>query len=212
MNFVRNRLQPGATFVDVGSNKGDFSLLAAKTVGSNGKVLSFEPEPRNCYWIRRSIQASGYENIKLYEFALSGTDGTALLHLGRKSGWHTLVPECPDRDQGVIGVVTKRLDSVLEEADQSKVDMIKIDVEGAELEVLKGARGALSNNNDLVLLMDLHPYLGVDVAEVFKILEELDFRVYKVQPPFNIPASGNRQLSEVLAYRGRVQAQIIRER
>jgi hypothetical protein len=46
MNLVRNWLEPGATFVDVGSNKGDFTLLAAKVVGSDGNVLSFEPEPK----------------------------------------------------------------------------------------------------------------------------------------------------------------------
>jgi FkbM family methyltransferase len=202
MNLVKNWLQPGATFVDVGANKGDFTLLAAKVVGSHGEVLSFEPEPSNCFWIRKSIEANSYENIKLYDLALSGADGTASLYLGRKSGWHTLVPGCPARDQGVIGVVTRKLDSVLKEADQAKVGMIKIDVEGVELEVLKGAHETLSNNDDLVLLLDLHPYLGVDQAEVFKLLEELDFKVYKVQPPFNIPASANTQLSEILAYRG----------
>jgi FkbM family methyltransferase len=86
MNLVRNWLKPGATFVDVGSNKGDFTLLAAKVAGSDGKVLSFEPEPNNCYWIRKSIEANGYENIKLHDVALSAANGTASLYLGAKSG------------------------------------------------------------------------------------------------------------------------------
>ncbi len=202
MNLIMAWLKPGATFVDVGSNKGDFTLLAAKVVGSDGKVLSFEPEPENCYWIRKSVEANGYENIALFEVALSATDGTASLYLGSKSGWHTLLPGQPNRSNGTITVMTRKLDSVLREANQARVDMIKIDVEGAELEVLKGARQALSNNSDIVLLMDLHRYLGVDPAEVLKILEELDLNVYKVQAPFNIPASANRELSEILAYRG----------
>lgn len=202
MNVIMAWLKPGATFVDVGSNKGDFSLLAAKVVGSDGKVLSFEPEPSNCYWIQKSIEANGYENITLFEVALSAADGTALLYLGSKSGWHTLLPGRPKRSNGAITVMTRRLDSVLGEANQARVDMIKIDVEGAELEVLEGARQALSNNSGIVCLMDLHPYLGVDATEVFKILEELDLKVYKVQAPFNIPASANRQLNEILAYRG----------
>src|SRR5262245_25241322 len=67
MSLVRNWLEPGATFIDVGSNKGDFTLLAAKVVGSDGRVLSFEPEPNNCYWIRKSIEANRYENIRLYD-------------------------------------------------------------------------------------------------------------------------------------------------
>lgn len=202
MNLIRNCLPPGGIFIDVDSNKGDFTLLAAKTVGSNGRVFSFEPEPRNCCWIGKSIEADRYDKMKLFELALSGTDGTALLHLGTKSAWHTLVPQCPARGAGVIEVVTKRLDSVLKEADQASVDMIKIDVEGAELEVLKGARETLSNNNDLVLTMDLHPHLGVEVAEIFKILQEQDLQVYEAQAPFNIPARAHSQLCEILAYRG----------
>ncbi len=202
MDLIVAWLKPGATFVDVGSNKGDFTLLAAKVVGSDGKVLSFEPEPGNCYWIGKSIEANGYENITLFEVALSAADETASLYLGSKSGWHTLVPGCPNRSNGAITVTTRKLDSVLKDAKQARVDMIKIDVEGAELEVLKGARKALSSNSNIVLLMDLHPYLGVDPTEVFKTLEELDMKVYELQAPYNTPASVNRQLNEILAYRG----------
>ena len=202
MNLIMVWLKPGGTFVGVGSNKGDFTPLAAKVVGRDGKVLSFEPEPDNCYWIRKSVEANGYRNIELFEVALSTADGTASLYLGSKSGWHTLLPGHPNRSNGAVTVMTRKLDSVLREANQTRVDMIKIDVEGAELEVLKGARQALSDNLNIVLLMDLHPYLGVELDEVFKILEELDLKVYKLQTPFNIPATANRELSEILAYRG----------
>src|SRR5450755_4229427 len=88
-------LRPGATFVDVGCNKGDFSLLASRLVGPEGRVLSFEPHPENCRWIRKSIAKNEYRNIELYELALSDTNGTAQLHIGEKSGFHTLLAGKP---------------------------------------------------------------------------------------------------------------------
>ncbi len=95
-------LRPGDYCIDVGANKGDFSLLAAKLVGPEGQVLTFEPESHNCRWIRKSIRINGYCNINLFEIALSHENGNAQLHLGEKSGWHSLVSGQAGRGQGVI--------------------------------------------------------------------------------------------------------------
>jgi hypothetical protein len=59
MNLVRNWLEPGATFVDVGSNKGDFTLLAAKVVGSEGKVCPSSPSPRTAIGFERALKQTG---------------------------------------------------------------------------------------------------------------------------------------------------------
>src|SRR5436190_15184494 len=72
-------LKPGQVFVDVGVNKGDFTLLAAKLVGPDGAVLACEPEPKNCKWIRQSIDLNGYKNARLFELALSDESGEAQL-------------------------------------------------------------------------------------------------------------------------------------
>jgi FkbM family methyltransferase len=194
-------LGSGATLVDVGANKGDFTLLAARAVGKDGRVLSFEPEPENCKWIRKSMQLNGYTNIALYEVALSGVDGSAQLHLGKKSGWHTLLPVQSNLRERTINVPTRALDSVLEEANQFKVDVMKVDVEGAELEVLKGAYSTLSNNRNIVLLVDIHPALGVDPEEVCSFLLKLGFSIYEMSFPFNTPARIDNNLKEILARR-----------
>jgi tRNA G37 N-methylase Trm5 len=80
MDAVVKLLRPGSTFIDVGANVGDFSLLAASVVGDGGKVLCFEPEPRNCYWLKRSIGLNRYENVTVFELALSDSDGEAQLY------------------------------------------------------------------------------------------------------------------------------------
>jgi FkbM family methyltransferase len=198
---IKALLRLGETFIDVGANKGDFTVLAASIVSAAGKVLSFEPEPTNCYWLRKSIRLNGYHNIALHEMALSDTDGEVNLYLGEKSGWHTLLPGKPRRDRGVIHVARRALDTVLEETGQEKVDMIKIDVEGAELEVLRGAIRTLSSNKGIRLLLDIHPKLGVDPREVCLFLGELGFSMFRMRAPFDTPVQMDPSLKEVLARR-----------
>jgi len=204
-------LRPGMTFVDVGVNKGDFSILGSTLVGQSGKVLCFEPEPENCYWIRRSIELNGYTNISLFELALSDVNGDAQLYLGRKSGWHTLIPCQAGCDAGIIMVRRRTLDDFLEDICQDRVDMIKIDVEGAELQVLRGAARTLSRNKEIVLLIDVHPRLGVAAKEVCDFLNEDGFTIYQMRKPFDLPVDSFTDLVELLAYRAnRTQAQIPR--
>jgi FkbM family methyltransferase len=187
-------------FVDVGVNKGDFTLLAAKLVGEEGRVLAFEPEPSNCHWINKSARRNGYTNVMLFEMALSDENGTAELHLGSKSGWHTLIPGQKNRAEGVITVQTRTLDSVLEkQAMETPIRVMKIDVEGAEMLVLKGAENTLRTYPDLVLLLDLHPHLGADNLKICAFLEKCGFQLYQEKPPFDIPVTERAGLRQLVA-------------
>lgn len=194
-------LKTGATFIDIGANKGEFSLLAAKIVGKEGNVLAFEPEPNNCYWLKKSIKLNTYQNIRLYELALSDADGISKLYLGEKSGWHTLLANQPQRNKGIITINIRTLDSILEESNYRSINIIKIDVEGAELKVLHGAYKTLLNNNDIILLLDIHPTLGVKPKEVFNFLTDLGLSIYQMRPPFNIPIQAENNITEIIAYR-----------
>lgn len=198
---VLSMVKPGMSFVDVGANKGDFGLLAAQIVGEKGRVLSFEPEPTNCHWIRKSIELNGYKNMVLYEAALSDTNDQTRLFLGRQSGWHSIVESLPNRDQGSITVAKRTLDSVLQETGSNRVDVMKIDVEGAELAVLRGAMEALKANRGLVLLMDVHPDLGVDPFVVRDLLGGLGFSLYAIEPPYDKPLHVHNDLRQLMAKR-----------
>lgn len=193
-------LKPGSTFIDVGVNKGDFSLVAARIVGPNGKVIAFEPEPTNCKWIAKSIKINGYKNIMLYDIALSDQNGTAQLYIGEKSGWHTLVSGQNYRDRGVINVKTRTLDSFLQDIYfNDPIDVIKVDVEGADLHVLKGASNTFSKSKNIVLLMDIHPKLGVNQKEVCEFLEEKGFSIFHDKSPFSSPVTDYRNLTSIVA-------------
>jgi FkbM family methyltransferase len=199
---ICNLLQPGGTFIDAGANMGDFTILAASLVGPTGRVLAFEPEPGSCRWLRKSIARNGYANVRLYEAALSDANGMALLHLGKASEWHSLLPGRHNRSGVVVEVATRTLDSVLREIPACPATVIKIDVEGAELQVLQGASATLAQNRNLVLMIDLHPQLGINPLEVCAFLARVGFQIYELAYPYNRPARVDVRTMEILASRG----------
>jgi FkbM family methyltransferase len=193
-------VKPGGTFIDIGANKGDFTLLAARLAGAAGRVLAFEPEPTNCRWLRRSIDLNAYVNVALYEMALGDRDGPATLHIGEKSGWHTLIAGKPSRAHGTIDVTVRTLDSFLREiAFRSPVDAMKIDVEGAELMVLRGAAEMITASRRLVLLIDIHPELGVAPRDVCGWLSDRGFALFEDRPPFSTPVADLARTKSIVA-------------
>jgi FkbM family methyltransferase len=151
--LIRRHLRPGMTFIDVGANKGDFTLLAARLSGLSGMVIAIEPEPENHSILQRSIELNHYTNIRVLQVALSDRDGTANLQIGSSSGAHTLSPEF--NGLRTVAVPTMTLDGVVAEQQLRSVDMIKIDVQGLELAVLRGATETLRANPRIILLLDL---------------------------------------------------------
>ena len=151
--MIRRHLRSGMTFIDVGANKGDFTLQAARLTGSSGIVISIEPEPENRSILERSLELNRYGNIRVLSLALSDRDGIANLQIGATSGSHTLSTQF-NRSRSVA-VPTRTLDSVVMEQRLARVDMIKIDVQEWELEVLRGAEQTIRANPQLVVLLDL---------------------------------------------------------
>jgi FkbM family methyltransferase len=125
--------------VDVGAHIGIFTLYATRR---GRMVIAVEPEPRNYKWLLINTRLNNVKNVRLLNIALSDFDGEAHLYISSESIAHTLVPDVTTRTKDVIGslrVPVRRLDSVLREhVDKSDELFVKVDVEGAELNVLKG--------------------------------------------------------------------------
>jgi FkbM family methyltransferase len=201
-------LKKGQTFVDAGANKGDFSLIAARCVGPAGRVLAFEPEPGNFQWITKSVELNRYQNVRPFRIALSDRNGTASLYLGKMSGWHSLLPGssgvagAADNRRERLVVPTRTLDAVLrEQPDGGRVDVIKIDVEGAEMNVLRGAAEALDRNDNVTVLIDIHPEHGIDSREICDYLREKGFALFKEAQPFTTPVRDFSTITSLVARR-----------
>lgn len=172
-NILKRYLKKGMIFVDVGANLGDFSLLAARIVGQTGKVIAFEPDPSNCSFLNRCVEKNKLKNVEILQEALDNQDGIANLYLGQVSGWHTLRKGQLKNEQGKIKVKTRRLDSI----SLTRLELMKIDVEGLEFEVLQGAKKQLSKFMP-VLLIDLHPLMSANIDGVLEILGDLGYLIY----------------------------------
>jgi FkbM family methyltransferase len=170
---LRQVLRPGMTFIDVGGNLGQFSLLAARLVGPRGHVISVEPAPANAQMLRHSAQANGYHHLHVVQCALGDAPGKATLHLADACGMHSLCTDAPGRDHGAVEVEVCTLDELVRRHQLPRVDAIKIDVEGFEMPVLRGARQTLQRHQGLKLFIDVHVSLGIDARAVARLLAEL---------------------------------------
>ncbi|HUH99999.1 MAG TPA: FkbM family methyltransferase [Nitrososphaerales archaeon] len=144
------RLRPGMAVIDVGANLGYYSLLAAKLVGASGRVLSFEPEPRNFQYLERSIRASGLGNVEALRMAVADERGTKELFLAPDSepNAHTL---SADRGMGSVEAQTTTLDEFWGSRGSGRLDLLKVHVFGDEPVVLSGGRRVLEDERPMVL-------------------------------------------------------------
>ena len=173
-------VKEGMTIIDVGANKGYYSLIFAKLMNDRGRILSFEPDINNCFWFNKSIQANKYKSIKLYQCALSDNNGEAIFYLGEKSGWGSLFSSSDASRKQPVVVNTKKLDNVVQEEGISSIDIIKIDVQGADLLVLKGARKTLAANPKLKIAMDVDVKGEEERQQLFDLLTSCGFQISKI--------------------------------
>jgi FkbM family methyltransferase len=135
--FIRSFLKPGMTVVDCGANLGFYTLLSAVRVGPSGRVFSFEPTPNVFARLNEHVRSNGFTNVKAHQVALAESPGEAHLWQMRaiNHGMNTLIDGYHNGvDLGPCAVTTLDLSLAGIEA-----DLVKIDVEGSELRVLRGA-------------------------------------------------------------------------
>ena len=138
--YLERVLSPGKVFVDAGANFGIYTLLASKIVGEGGRVISFEPSSRVFPVLRRNIALNGFKNVLAFPLALTDKQGLARLYYHSAVGCDSLGKDASfEQDAYSEEVETKSLDNVLKCTSVGRVDVIKLDVQGAEELVLRGA-------------------------------------------------------------------------
>ena len=146
---VTGRLRPGQVFYDLGANIGFYSLLAARCIGAQGKVFSFEPDAATAARLRRNVARNGIGNITVVEAGVWSASGTLRFHPADESspdrGVGTFVGEAGD---GGRELPTVALDDFVMGAPP---DAIKCDVEGAEMEAMRGAEKLLRAHHPWIL-------------------------------------------------------------
>lgn len=152
-------VRAGDVFVDVGAFVGLYAIAVAKRLSNGGEVVAFEPDPNNYAILEKHIRLNGIgSNATAVQCAVGSMDGSVAFDAGR--GLESKVSTAPATGDGVT-VRMSTLDSVF--ADR-KVDILKVDVEGAELQVLQGGERLLKDDlrRPRVLFIEVHPYAWAD--------------------------------------------------
>ncbi len=138
-HMMEKHLGSGDVVFDIGANVGFFSIIAARLVGETGRVYAFEPVRRNVRHLRRNASLNGLDNVTVVEKAVAGRSGPGSLVLAEYSGGAALstATRPPDATSS-IDVMLVTIDDVVRSGDAPSPSLIKIDVEGAELDVLEG--------------------------------------------------------------------------
>ena len=160
VDFFQRLIAPGMCVVDVGANLGYYTLLAAKRVGPNGRVFAFEPDPENHSLLAQSIQANGFNNVVLSDKAVSDVSGRGTLFFSEEHrGDHRIFDPGDGRKR--IEVSTVRLDDAIPE--DVSIDVIKMDIQGAEMKAMEGTKRILDRNPQIKILCEFWP-LGLSLS------------------------------------------------
>ena len=188
-------VKPGMTVLDIGAHVGYYSRKFSEKVGKNGRIISFEPHPKTYQTLQRNIDH--LSNITSFQIALAEKEGQAELHdylVMSASGSLNYDPSIEDLQKSIQSkqdvaprlsddfepktyiVKTRPVDDCLADLNIETVDLIKMDIEGAELGALRGMRQTIQRSPNLMLVMEYNPQalqgFGHDpVSALFEVME-----------------------------------------
>jgi FkbM family methyltransferase len=203
-HFVRRFLQPGMTVLDVGAYFGIYSLTASLKVGKTGHVIAFEPSPYQRRRLRWHLRLNLCKNVQVEAIALGNRDGDGELFVPTEGseGFSSLRPPEVPEPLGRLHVPIMTLDSYLRKHPLDSIDLIKVDVEGGELDFFKGADTLLSGSARPVILCELQDVRsatwGHTANDAASFLRNFGFRWFALLPDANL----SRMPANTIHYEG----------
>jgi FkbM family methyltransferase len=159
-------------FVDVGAHIGKYTIAIGKKIGKRGKVISIEPETENFNLLKKNVGLNKLTNVCLQNAACAGQDGEAMLYVHKDHP--TLHSFYINRGPSQIRVKTVKLDTIIQNLKINRVDLVKIDVEGAEIDVIKGSSDILKKHHPRIIF---EAFDSENLNKIEKILCFLDYKI-----------------------------------
>lgn len=187
---LRGRIRPGMVFLDVGANIGEVSLFAAKRVGPDGRVISFEPVDDLADRFARNVAKNGFEQVMLLRVGAADREAEAVIfsesakfqdgsrHRGLGTTYRSDVRSEPTQ---IVPLTT--IDKVVDDLALQRVDIMKIDIEGAELPALHGAEKVLRRFKPSIAIeigLDTCRQAGYDPKDIFDYLTLLGYTFFRI--------------------------------
>ena len=165
-------------FIDVGANIGLYCCPASKKLFPKGNVVAIEPDPENFSFLKKNKNINGLENLLIHQLAISDFCGSGSLFLNSENrGDHRIYDEDEKRIEIQVKIIT--LDSLIQTNLISKVDIVKIDTQGADFKVLNGMQKTIHENPNLLIFVEFWPWgllsAGDDPKLMIDFIKEKNF-------------------------------------
>jgi len=195
---INKLTKPEMVAYDIGANVGIFTLLFARIVGPRGVVYAFEPEPNNWQYLKRSVSLNQLDHVLVNTRAIGDCTGTAVFD--RRGGAFSgrLLGTDPKyrRSMNLLNIPTAAIDDLIKREGLKPPDIVKIDVEGNELMVLKGMAYTLATHRP-VILCETHTHLGESAQGVISLLTAFGYSVFSLHDVAERPTTAWSPLTEL---------------
>jgi len=188
-------IQPkeGETLVDLGANVGYYTLKLSPLVGNNGKIIAIEADPESCEILKKNCILNKFSNIRIHNIAITEKKGQVRLYKSDiHSGTNSIFSNKGRSDTNYITIPSTTLNDLLDES-YPVIDWMKIDVEGAELKVLKGCKKTLEKTKKIII--ELHEHILMNNNEkpqdILEILQQSGFKIHLFQDKWDSKTSPN---------------------
>jgi FkbM family methyltransferase len=183
LDIFESLLEPGMCVLDLGANIGLYSAIAAQRVGPQGRVIAVEPSADNCSFIKKTAQRNSFTNLSVVQKAAGARVESGFLYLcSTNKADHRIYDPSHRRER--VPVEIAPVDFMLEELGIPRIDVMKIDTQGAELFAFDGMKRLLQHNRRLKIMMEFWPWgihqSGRDPAELLKTIESHGFGVSEI--------------------------------
>ena len=159
VDIMKKILKKGMHVVEVGANIGYFVLQEHIILGNTGKIYAIEPNPLSVKYLKKNVKINSMKNVKLLNMGVSDKNGEMTFLMSKKWNLSRFQNDKKTTTSDVlkeIPVKIKTLDSLFA---NKKVNFIRTDIEGYEYQMIKGAQKVLSNNKNLIIFLEFHPYM-----------------------------------------------------
>lgn len=183
VNTFASYIKPGDTVFDIGAQAGYFSLVASRLVGSQGKVIAFEPFPENIDYIKAHCQLNSCQNITLLEVAVGGSLGTRIFQSANAFMGHIVAQDSAapangkEDSKGALSVIVVTLDELPMGYQTLRPDVMKIDTEGMEYWVLQGGQTFIQQHRPILFIAT---HGKVNQTRTLQLLKDWNYEVVMI--------------------------------
>jgi len=186
--LISLHLKKGMYCIDIGSNIGYFVSLESNIVGDSGKIYAIEPSPNTLNYLKKNVRNLKYNNVEIHTFVCGDVDGSTQFVISNRSNWcrvmdNNIMDQMYQDKESLIELPMKKLDTFVAEQNISKVDFVRMDLEGYEIKVINGMNSVLKKFHPIIQ-MEVHEFVigKRKLVSMLSNMEKIDYHEAYILP------------------------------